>query len=58
MRQNVGAFGAQNGMDFAAAKKTFLSWYDGYRQDVSRASAATIASLARPLSCFIDNLMG
>ena len=31
LRENVEALGAQNGMDFAAAKKAILSWYDGYR---------------------------
>ena len=31
LRENVEAFGAQNGMDFAAAKNALLSWYDGYR---------------------------
>ena len=31
LRENVEAFAAQNGMDFAAAKKALLSWYDGYR---------------------------
>ena len=31
LRENVEAFGAENGMDFAEAKKALLSWYDGYR---------------------------
>ena len=31
LRENVEAFGAQNGMDFAEAKEAILSWYDGYR---------------------------
>ena len=31
LRENVEAFAAKNKMDFAAAKKTLLSWYDGYR---------------------------
>ena len=31
LRENVEAFAAKNGMDFAAAKKNLLSWYDGYR---------------------------
>ena len=31
LRENVEALGVQNGMDFAAAKKAILSWYDGYR---------------------------
>ena len=31
LRENVEVFAEKNGMDFAAAKKTLLSWYDGYR---------------------------
>ena len=31
LRENVEELGVQNGMDFAAAKKAILSWYDGYR---------------------------
>ena len=31
LRENVEAFGATNGLDFATAKKAILSWYDGYR---------------------------
>ena len=31
LRENVEAFGAKNGMDFSAAKKAILTWYDGYR---------------------------
>ena len=31
LRENVEELGAKNGMDFAAAKKAILSWYDGYR---------------------------
>ena len=31
LRENVEDLGAKNGMDFAAAKKAILSWYDGYR---------------------------
>ena len=31
LRENVAVFAAKNGMDFAEAKKTLLSWYDGYR---------------------------
>ena len=31
LRENVEAFGAMNGMDFAAAKNALLDWYDGYR---------------------------
>ncbi len=31
LRENVEAFATKNGMDFVAAKKALLSWYDGYR---------------------------
>ena len=31
LRENVEDLGAKNDMDFAAAKKAILSWYDGYR---------------------------
>ena len=31
LKENVEAFGAKNGMDFAEAKAVILSWYDGYR---------------------------
>ena len=31
LRENVDVFAAKNKMDFAAAKKALLSWYDGYR---------------------------
>jgi hypothetical protein len=31
LRENVEAFGEKNDMDFAEAKATLLSWYDGYR---------------------------
>ena len=31
LRENIEVFAAKNGMDFAAAKKTLLAWYDGYR---------------------------
>ena len=31
LKENVEAFGAQNGMNFKAAKAAFLEWYDGYR---------------------------
>ena len=31
LRENVEVFAQKNGMDFAAAKKTLISWYDGYR---------------------------
>ena len=31
LRENIEVFAARNGMDFAEAKKSLLSWYDGYR---------------------------
>ena len=31
LRENVEAFGAKRGLDFAAAKAQLLEWYDGYR---------------------------
>ncbi len=31
LRENVEMLGAKNGMDFAEAKRSILSWYDGYR---------------------------
>ena len=31
LRENIEVFAQKNGMDFASAKKTLLSWYDGYR---------------------------
>ena len=31
LRENVEAFAAKNGMDFAEAKRNILAWYDGYR---------------------------
>ena len=31
LRENVEAFGAMNGWDFATAKTKLLEWYDGYR---------------------------
>ena len=31
LRENVEALGARHGLDFAAAKREILSWYDGYR---------------------------
>ena len=31
LRENIEVFAAKNGMDFAAAKKALLAWYDGYR---------------------------
>ena len=31
LRENIEVFAAKNGMDFGAAKKVLLAWYDGYR---------------------------
>ena len=31
LRENTEVFAQKNGMDFAAAKRALLSWYDGYR---------------------------
>jgi len=31
LRENIEVFAERNGMDFAAAKKALLAWYDGYR---------------------------
>ena len=31
LRENIEVFAEKNGLGFAAAKKTLLSWYDGYR---------------------------
>ena len=31
LRENIDAFGAANGWDFATAKSRLLEWYDGYR---------------------------
>ena len=31
LRENIEVFAEKNGMDFAAAKRALLSWYDGYR---------------------------
>ena len=42
LRENVEAFAAKNGMDFAAARKTLLSWYDGYRFGKARIIDQTV----------------
>ena len=34
-----------------------IQLYEQGVQDINRASAATLASLARPLACMIENLM-
>ena len=45
LRENIEVFAAKNGMDFAAAKKTLLAWYDGYRF-----SPASEAKVCNPVS--------
>ena len=45
LRENVEELGVQNGMDFAAAKKAILSWYDGYRF-----SPDSVARVCNPVS--------
>ena len=45
LRENVEELGAKNGMDFAAAKKAILSWYDGYRF-----SPDSVARVCNPVS--------
>jgi len=42
LRENVEVFAAKNGMDFVAAKKKLLDWYDGYR--FSPKSAAKVCN--------------
>ena len=50
LRENVEAFAAKNGMDFAAARKTLLSWYDGYRfSPESEAKVCNPVSLGKAL---------
>ena len=46
LRENVEAFGAARGEDFAAAKTELLSWYDGYRF-----SPDSEAKVCNPVSC-------
>ena len=45
LRENVEAFGAKNGWDFATAKAKLLEWYDGYRF-----SPASEAKVCNPVS--------
>jgi hypothetical protein len=45
LRENVEAFGAKKGLDFAAAKALLLEWYDGYRF-----SPESVAKVCNPVS--------
>ncbi|MBR3086039.1 MAG: AAA family ATPase, partial [Kiritimatiellae bacterium] len=50
LRENVKAFGAMNGWDFATAKTKLLEWYDGYRfSPKSEAKVCNPVSLGRAL---------
>ena len=50
LRENVEVFAAKNGMDFDKAKKTLLSWYDGYRfSPDSEAKVCNPVSLGKAL---------
>ena len=50
LRENVEAFAGKNGMDFAAAKKALLAWYDGYRfSPKSEAKVCNPVSLGKAL---------
>ena len=50
LRENVEAFGAMNGWDFATAKTKLLEWYDGYRfSPKSEAKVCNPVSLGRAL---------
>lgn len=51
LRENVEAFGAKNGWDFATAKAKLLEWYDGYRfSPESEARVCNPVSLGKALS--------
>ena len=50
LRENIDVFAQKNGMDFAAAKRTLLSWYDGYRfSPESEAKVCNPVSLGKAL---------
>ncbi len=51
LRENVKAFGAMNGWDFATAKAKLLDWYDGYRfSPESEKKVCNPVSLGKALS--------
>ena len=50
LRENIEVFAQKNGLDFAAAKRTLLSWYDGYRfSPESEAKVCNPVSLGKAL---------
>ena len=50
LRENIEVFAEKNGMDFAAAKKSLLAWYDGYRfSPDSKAKVCNPVSLGNAL---------
>lgn len=50
LRENIEVFAEKNGIDFAAAKKSLLAWYDGYRfSPDSKAKVCNPVSLGNAL---------